>query len=138
MPNVDDKTADDEDGEEYNDDDAECSYGGDVRYPALVMMVLMMALITMIMRIPMAIENVMVISKTTDIFLFSLFLRCVLSRETPRFSTSNMCICISMCCRERPRDLAHTEYVLMVIYRRCKGYAVCWKTHRTCILAIWY
>ena len=75
MPNVDNNTADDEDGEDYDDDDAECSYGGDVRYPALVMMVLMMmALITMIMRIPMAIENVMVISKTTDIFLFSLFL----------------------------------------------------------------
>ena len=26
-----------------------------------------------------------------------------------------MCVCISVCCRERPRDWAHTEYVLMVI-----------------------
>ena len=95
MSNVGDNTADDEDDEDYDDDYAGCSDGGDVRYPALVMMVLMMmALITMIMRMPMAIENVMVILKTTDILFFSLFLRCVLSRETPRFSINNMCICM--------------------------------------------
>ena len=93
MSNVGDNTADDEDDDDYYDDDVGCSDGCNVRYPALVMIVLMMmmALITMIMQMPMAIENVIV------------------SRETPRFSINNMCICISVCCRERPRDLAHTE-----------------------------